>query len=207
MSQPGLMLILSAPSGAGKTTLAKKLLAAHGERALFSVSCTTRAPRGQERDGVDYSFVSREAFRAMVERGDLLEWAEVHGEWYGSPRATVEAARAGRLVVYDIDVQGGTTIKGKHPEAVSVFVVPPSMEELERRLRGRGTDSEEVIRRRLLAARAEMERGCATYDYVVINRELDTAFADIEAIVRAESCRRSRLDFSSIAPLLGATPR
>jgi guanylate kinase len=181
--EPGLLLILSAPSGGGKTTLAHMLMKAYPDRAMFSVSYTTRATRGQERDGIDYHFVDQDAFKAMIDRGELVEWAEVHGR---------------RIVVFDIDVQGGTTIKSKHPEAVSVFVLPPSMQELERRLRARQTDSEEVIRKRLLAARAEIERGCESYDYLIVNREIERAFGDLEAIVRAERCRRGRVD---LAPL------
>jgi guanylate kinase len=194
----GLLLILSAPSGAGKTTLAHMLIDAHPGRALYSVSFTTRAPRGSERDGVDYHFVDQDAFQAMIDRGELLEWAEVHGHWYGSPRSAVEAARRGQLVIFDIDVQGGTTIKGKHPEAASVFILPPSIEELERRLRGRRTDSEEVIRGRMRSARAEMERGCASYDYLVVNQDLSRAFEDLSAVVRAERCRRGRVDLSAL---------
>lgn len=189
----GLLLILSAPSGAGKTTLARMLLEAHPGRANFSVSATTRPPRGSERDGVDYHFVGADAFQAMVQRGEFLEWAEVHGQRYGTPKSAAEAAlQEGKLVLFDIDVQGGMAIKAKHPEAASVFILPPSMEELEKRLRERRTDSEEVIRRRMSAARAEIERGCASYDYLVTNRALQRAYDDLMAIVRAEACRRGR---------------
>lgn len=191
----GLLLILSAPSGAGKTTLARRLLAAEPS-ALFSVSYTTRAPRGQERDGVDYCFVDEPAFRAMIAGGDFLEWASVHGHLYGTHRETVEAARQGKLVVLDIDVQGGNTIQRKHPEAVSVFILPPSMAELEHRLRGRKTDADDAIRKRLEAARAEIERGLATYDYVVVNDTVDGALQDLRAIVRAERCRSGHVDLA-----------
>lgn len=194
----GLLLILSAPSGAGKTTLAHRLLDELGGRGLFSVSYTTRAPRGQEREGVDYHFVDAPAFRRMADRAELLEWAEVHGNLYGSHQRYAEQARNGRVVVFDIDVQGGNQIKARHPEAVSVFILPPSMEELERRLRGRGTDAPEVIARRLAVARVEMEKGCASYDYVVVNAQLETALADLKAILRAEACRRSRTDLSML---------
>lgn len=194
----GLLLILSAPSGAGKTTLAHMLQREYGEGALFSISYTTRAPRGREQNGIDYHFVSQDDFKAMVDRGEFVEWAEVHGQWYGTHRSYIEMARQGKIVIFDIDVQGGTTIKGKYPEAVSVFVLPPSMQELERRLRERRTDAEEVIRRRLMAARAEMERGCASYDYIIVNRELDRAYADLTSIVRSERCRRVRVDLSAV---------
>jgi guanylate kinase len=187
----GLQLILSAPSGAGKTTLAHRLLAAE-PGAHFSVSYTTRAPRGQEKDGVDYHFVDEAAFRQMIARDELLEWAQVHGHLYGSHRDTVARAAEGRLVVYDIDVQGGNSIKKKCLMAVAVFILPPSMAELERRLRDRRTDADEVIRRRLQVARAEIERGCQSYDYLVTNDSLDRAVADLSAIVRAERLRRER---------------
>ncbi|MGI5865678.1 MAG: guanylate kinase [Myxococcales bacterium] len=192
--ESGLLLILSAPSGAGKTTLAHRVRESLGERCLFSVSYTTRAPRGAEKDGGDYHFVDRARFEEMIRAGELLEWAEVHGNLYGSHRSYAEAACGGKVVVFDIDVQGGTQIKRAHPEAASVFILPPSMEELERRLRSRATDSEEVIRLRLKAARAEIERGCATYDYIVVNRHLEDAHADLMAIVRAESLRRAHVD-------------
>lgn len=205
---PGLLLILSAPSGAGKTTLARRLQAAE-PGAHFSVSYTTRAPRGKEQDGVDYCFVDEPAFRKMIEREELLEWAQVHGNLYGSHRSTVEEAHAGRLVLFDIDVQGGNTIQRKLPEAVSVIILPPSMGELERRLRERKTDSEEVIRKRLDVARHEMEAGLASYDYVIVNGDLDRAFEDLSAIVRAERCRRGRADLSALGlgfPAPGKTP-
>ena len=188
---PGLLLVLSAPSGAGKTTLAHKLLATEANGS-FSVSYTTRAPRGKEKDGVDYHFVDEPAFRKMIDRAELLEWAQVHGSLYGSHKSTVDEARAGKLVAFDIDVQGGNQIKAKHPEAVSIFILPPSMAELERRLRERKTDSDEVIRRRLIAARQEIESGCATYDYLLVNEDLEKAFDDLCSIVRAERMRRGR---------------
>lgn len=188
--RPGQLLVLSAPSGAGKTTLARRFLDRHPD-AHFSVSATTRAPRGAERDGVDYHFVSPERFAGLVAEGALAEWAEVHGERYGTLRSTVDATlSAGRVAVFDIDVQGGSQIKTIWPrEATTVFVLPPSLEELERRLRGRSTDAEEVIRRRLAAARAETAQGLATYDYVLVNDDLDHAFADLEAIAAANRAR------------------
>ncbi len=191
-ARPGLLLVLSAPSGAGKTTLAHRFRGAHPD-ALFSVSATTRAPRGAERDGVDYHFVSAERFARLVEEGAFAEWAEVHGQRYGTLRATVEQAlRAGRIALFDIDVQGGAQIKAAWPDAAaSVFILPPTVAELERRLRGRSTDSDEVIRRRLEAARAEVARGLATYDYVVLNDELEDALASLDAIAAHERARRA----------------
>jgi guanylate kinase len=184
----GWLLVLSAPSGAGKTTLARRFVAANAPDAVFSISATTRPPRGTERDGVDYHFVTPERFERLAAEGAFAEWAEVHGRRYGTLRATVdEALRAGRIAVFDIDVQGGERIAAGWPrDATTVFVLPPSVEELERRLRGRSTDSDEVIRRRLDAARAEVERGLARYDYVVVNDVIEEALAQLQAISRAE---------------------
>lgn len=189
---PGQLLVLSAPSGAGKTTLARRFIARHGD-ALFSISATTRAPRGAERNGVDYHFVSAERFSELVQAGAFAEWAEVHGQRYGTLRATVdETLAAGKVAVFDIDVQGGSQIRSIWPrDATTVFVVPPSAEELERRLRGRSTDPEDVIRRRLAAARAEVAQGLATYDYLLVNDVLEDALARLEAIVAFERARRA----------------
>jgi guanylate kinase len=196
--EPGILLVLSAPSGAGKTTLAHRLLhELHG--AQFSISYTTRPPRGAEQNGVDYHFVDTQTFQARIESGQFLEWAEVHGHFYGSAQAVADDAMQSRgMAVFDIDVQGGNAIKRKYPNAVLVFILPPSLEELERRLRDRKTDSDDVIGRRMLAARAEMERGTQSYDYLVINDDLDRAFADLKAIVIAERCRRGRADLSGL---------
>lgn len=193
---PGLLVVLSAPSGAGKTTLAHRLRASHAD-AVFSVSATTRAPRGAERDGVDYHFVTSDRFAELVAAGAFAEWADVHGKRYGTLRATVEEAlRAGRIALFDIDVQGGEQLQRAFPrDAVTVLVVPPSVAELERRLRGRSTDSDEVIRGRLAAARDEVTRALATYEYVLVNDELEAAHARLEAIVAHERARRSgRID-------------
>lgn len=195
---PGLLLVLSAPSGAGKTTLARMLLKEF-PRALFSVSHTTRAPRGQERDGVDYHFVDTRTFQRMIDENQFVEWAEVYGNFYGSSRGIIDEAHATRgIAVFDIDVQGGSSIKRKFPDARLVYVLPPSMEELERRLRSRGTDSDDVMRRRLLTARSEIERGVESYDYLVINDQLDAAFEELRSIVIAERCRRGRVDLSGL---------
>lgn len=189
---PGLLLVLSAPSGAGKTTLAHRFRATHPD-AVFSVSVTTRAPRGAERDGVDYHFATPERFTELVAQGAFAEWAEVHGKRYGTLRATVEEAlRAGSIALFDIDVQGGEQLQQAFPrDAVTVLVVPPSVAELERRLRGRSTDSDEVIRRRLAAARDEVGRGLASYRYVLVNDELDAALARLDAIAVHERTRRA----------------
>lgn len=196
--EPGLLLVLSAASGAGKTTLAHRLMRDLPE-AIFSVSHTTRPPRGTEKDGVDYRFVDSAHFQEQIERGEFVEWAEVHGHFYGSPLGVVAKARATRgIAIFDIDVQGGQAIKRKYPEAVLVFVLPPSLEELERRLRERGTDSDETIRRRMLAARSEVERGVASYDYLIINDDLDRAYSDLRSVIAAERCRRGRVELSTL---------
>ena len=185
-----LLLILSAPSGTGKTTLARRLVAAH-PGATFSISYTTRAPRGHEKDGVDYHFVSEDGFQKMIDAGQFVEWAQVHGHRYGTPRSSIESAKA--LVVFDIDVQGGEAIKKRHPDAVRVLVLPPSLAELERRLRARSTDDAATVRRRLDAARNEIARARAgAYEYWVVNDDLDRAYGDLEAIVRAEGCKAER---------------
>ena len=188
---PGLLLILCAPSGAGKTTLARRFVAAHGD-ARFSISVTTRPRRGAERDGVDYHFVPAERFEELVAQGAFAEWAEVHGQRYGTLRATVEESlAAGEIAVFDIDVQGGAQVKARWPgQTVGALVLPPSMQELERRLRDRSTDPDEAIRRRLAVARSEIERGAAQCDYLIVNDDLEAALGRLEAVVAHE---RSRL--------------
>jgi len=198
-----LLLILSAPSGTGKTTLAWRLVAAH-PGAIFSVSYTTRAPRGAEKEGVDYHFVDEERFQELIAEGAFVEWAHVHGHHYGTPRKVIEeAAGRGALAIFDIDVQGGEMIKKNYPEAVRALILPPSLAELERRLRDRSTDDDATIRRRLHAARIEIRLALsAGYEYWVINDDLENAYGDLEAIVRAEGCKAGR---RPLAPDLGAT--
>lgn len=195
---PGLILVLSAPSGAGKTTLARMVQKAF-PAAHFSVSYTTRAPRGKEQDGRDYHYVDVDTFHQMVDRNDFVEWAEVHGHFYGSARAAIDQAFADKgIAVFDIDVQGGNAIKRRFPDTVLIFILPPSLDELERRLRSRGTDDDGVIRRRLLAARGEVQRGCDSYDYLIVNDRLDDAWRQLESIVIAERARRGRVDVSTL---------
>jgi guanylate kinase len=193
------LLILSAPSGTGKTTLARRLVAAHPD-AVFSVSYTTRAPRDGEVDGVDYRFVDDATFDTMETCDEFVESARVHGNRYGTPRTAVrEAVARNALAVFDIDVQGGIAFKEKHPEAVRALILPPSMAELERRLRARSTDDDATIKRRLDAARAEIVRAkAAGYEYWVINDSLEHAFHDLQAIIRAEQCRAGQFDLSRI---------
>jgi guanylate kinase len=192
-----LLLILSAPSGTGKTTLARRLVAAH-PGAFFSVSYTTRAPRPKEKEGVDYHFVDEARFQQMVKQGAFVEWAVVHGCHYGTPKAVIDRARKeGVLAVFDIDVQGGEMIKKQHPDAVRSLILPPSLAELERRLRARSTDDAAAIQRRLVAAREEIGRAQkAGYEYWVVNDDIDRAYGDLQAIVRAESCRAGRRPLS-----------
>jgi guanylate kinase len=192
MARRGLLLILSSPSGAGKSTLTRRLMV-WDPTLRFSVSATTRAPRPGEVDGRDYHFLHRTAFEALVASRGMLEHAEVFGNLYGSPRAPVEAAMAeGRDTVFDIDWQGGQQIRqAMRDDVVSVFILPPSMRELERRLQSRGQDSAEVIAGRMAKSRDEISHW-AEYDYVLVNRDLDATEADLVAIIRAERLRRDR---------------
>jgi guanylate kinase len=185
------MLVLSSPSGAGKTTLSRMLLA--DPAVTLSISVTTRAQRPGETDGVDYHFIDRARFDAMVRNGELLEWADVFDHRYGTPRAPVEQVLAeGRDVLFDIDWQGTQQVREKaRHDLVSVFVLPPSARELERRLHTRAQDSDEVIRGRMAKAAGEISHW-AEYDYVVVNRDLDQAFAELRAILAAERLKRER---------------
>lgn len=187
----GIIYILSAPSGAGKTTLIKKLLAIFPEIRLI-VSYTTRGRRAGESSGRDYHFVTEQEFASIRSRGGFAEWAQVHGSFYGTPRLPLEqGVRRGRDVLLDIDVQGAKKIKKQYPRAVSIFILPPSWRELARRLALRGTDRQASIRRRLDNARREI-RQLMRYDYIVINREVQEALKSLGAIVVAERHRVSR---------------
>jgi len=185
----GALFIISAPSGAGKTTLVQKLMA-QDPGIRHSISYTTRQPRPAEQNGRDYHFIDIQTFLVMRERGDFLEWAEVHGNFYGTSRIwLLDEMRAGRDTLLEIDWQGAQQVRALMPEAVSIFIVPPSIGELERRLRGRGQDSEEVIQRRVAAALGEL-RHVHEFDFVIINNDLQEALGDLAAAVRA-----SRLNF------------
>jgi guanylate kinase len=194
------VFIISAPSGSGKSTLVSHLMA-KVPGLMFSISYTTRKPRGAEIEGQNYHFVSREDFEAMIGRGEFLEYAEVFGNYYGTHRGILEEARAlGNDVVLDIDVQGARQLRCSIPEAVTVFILPPSREVLEQRLRARGEDDEQVIQRRLRDAAGEI-RNYNAYDYVLINRELAESDAVLSGIVYAERARRTRIE-DRIRPIL-----
>lgn len=195
-----IVFIVSAPSGSGKSTLVSRLLQAD-PRLRFSVSYTTRAPRGAEKEGESYHYISRAEFEERVARDEFLEHAEVFGNYYGTHRSCLEAARAaGADLVLDIDVQGARQLKERIPDAVTIFILAPSREILERRLRARSEDSEQVIQRRLREA-AEEIRNYRRYDYVLINREVEQSVARLRAVVEAERIRRSRME-EEIQPIL-----
>jgi guanylate kinase len=196
----GCLFVISAPSGSGKTTLVRQLLSSvDGMR--FSVSYTTRGARGGEHDGVDYHFVTREAFRDKIAAGEFLEWAEVHGNLYGTGRAETERIRAsGQDILLDVDVQGAEQVRKAEPDAVTVFIMPPSFEALEERLRGRRQDSPEVIQGRLAAARREIRR-YPDYQYVLVNESVPETTVLLKAIVAAERSRPHLLE-ARIRPIL-----
>jgi guanylate kinase len=188
----GLMLVLSSPSGAGKTTLSRRLLA-EDRGVTLSISVTTRQRRLSEVDGSDYHFIDRERYAAMVKNGELLEHAEVFGNFYGTPRKLVEQTLAeGRDVLFDIDWQGTKQLLEKvRPDLVTVFILPPSIAELERRLHRRAEDSDEIIRERMEKAAEEISH-FEEYDYIVINHDLEQAFGEVRAILAAERLKRER---------------
>ena len=193
MQRSGLLIIISSPSGAGKSTLARRLM--EWDPALrFSVSATTRSPRPGEVEGQHYYFMDRTAFDRMVAEGEMLEHAEVFGNCYGTPRAPVELAMAeGRDTIFDVDWQGGQQIRASDlgAQVVSIFILPPSLPELERRLRARNQDSDEVIARRMLKSRDEISHW-AEYDYVLVNDDIEATETDLRAILTAERLRRDR---------------
>ncbi|HID30044.1 MAG TPA: guanylate kinase [Desulfobacterales bacterium] len=183
MAQKGHLFIISAPSGAGKSTILTEILK-EDHRLRYSISCTTRAPRGNERDGVDYYFISDASFRRKIDSGELAEWAEVHGHLYGtSARFLNDGLRDGYDVLFDIDVEGAKKLYAKYPEATLVFIAPPSMEELKRRLAERGTDSAQAIEQRMKNARGEMAEA-KWYHYVIVNDDLTRAVSNLKAIIQ-----------------------
>jgi guanylate kinase len=202
----GRLYVITAPSGAGKTSLVRALM--EKEPGLsFSISCTTRRPRPNEAHGRDYFFVSGEDFAQMVEAGEFLEHAQVFDNRYGTPRAQVEQAlAAGRSLLLEIDWQGARQVRAAMPECITVFILPPSRAELERRLRGRGTDAEEVVQRRLRDAAGDMSHW-AEFDHVVVNDDFTRAVEDMRAIVqgRGEASRRDRPGLAALASGLVGT--
>jgi guanylate kinase len=189
--QPPLVFIISGPSGSGKSTLVEKMLEVPG--TMFSISCTTRPRRATESPGKWYDFISKPEFERKARQGEFLEYARVFGKhWYGTPRRWLEEAQSKGLdLVLEIDVQGAEQVKQKLPDSVAIFILPPSRQELERRLRARGQDSEEAIERRLERARQEMQR-YPSYDYLVINDDMERAAREVQAIALGLRCSRSR---------------
>jgi guanylate kinase len=190
MSSEPLLIIISSPSGAGKSTLTGRLR----ERVSglkFSVSHTTRQKRQGEVDGREYHFVSRETFERLIQLDEFLEWALVHGNLYGTSKKEVDDARGARGLIFDIDQQGARQIKSVHPDAVSIFILPPSMQVLESRLRGRATEDEASVQRRFHVARTEIEH-YGGFEYLLVNDDLEEATLNLVAIFRAEECRRER---------------
>jgi guanylate kinase len=196
----GALLIISAPSGAGKTTICRKLLARRKD-LRYSISCTTRLPRPGEKEGKHYFFLSQADFKRKIQRGEFLEWAMVHDEYYGTPRHFVEdQIKHGGNVIMAIDVQGAMSIRRKHPAAILVFVLPPSMNALKERLANR-RDATAAVTKRLANSRGELA-AAKDYDYVVVNDTLETAVNQISCILTAETLKTSRLDPSHLVPAL-----
>lgn len=186
------VVVISGPSGAGKSSFVKALLRGNGGDLVYSVSATTRPKRAHEAEGRDYFFLTRDEFQRRVDTGDFVEHAQVHGEMYGTLRSQIERVlESGRNVLLDVDVQGGQAVRRVYPDAVLIFVLPPSLEDLEERLRARGTDSEDRIKVRLQNAQREIAL-MREYDYAVVNDDLETATRQVLAIVEAERCRASR---------------
>ncbi|MCD6169989.1 MAG: guanylate kinase [Candidatus Latescibacteria bacterium] len=190
-----MIVVVSSPSGTGRTTIIERVLR-EDSRLRYSTSVTTRPQRPGEKEGKDYFFVSEKEFKQRIERGEFVEWAEVHGFMYATPRAPlVETVQQGGVIILDIDIQGAMQVKEKFPHCVTIFVAPPSLESLEQRLRNRGTDSEELIKRKLQDALREMAK-IPEYDYLIVNEDLDTAVRQLQAILEAERCRTKRAQYS-----------
>jgi len=187
----GQIFVFSAPSGTGKSTIAEALMK-RVEALAYSISHTSRRPRGSEQDSVDYHFVSRSTFREMIDKNAFLEWAQVHGHQYGtSLEAINKQASAGFDILMDVDVQGGRNVKKQFPDSVLIFLLPPSLETLENRLTTRGTDDPSVVKKRMAQASEEI-KSCSWYDYIVINDDLEKAIHEAQSIIVSERCRRVR---------------
>ncbi|OPX31410.1 MAG: guanylate kinase [Candidatus Latescibacteria bacterium 4484_181] len=193
-----MIVVVSSPSGTGRTTIIERVLR-EDSRLRYSTSVTTRPQRPGEKEGKDYFFVSEKEFKQRIERGEFVEWAEVHGFMYATPKAPlVEIVQQGGVIILDIDIQGAMQVKEKFPHCVTIFVAPPSLESLEQRLRNRGTDSEELIKRKLQDALRETAK-IPEYDYLIVNEDLDTAVRQLQAILEAERCRTKRAQYSITA--------
>lgn len=190
MSEEGILLVITAPSGTGKTTIYRKLLEKRND-LTFSVSCTTRKCRAGEKDGVDYYFIDREEFRNRIEKGAFVEWAEVHGEHYGTEKVELERCRSsGKVCILDLDIQGALNIMKLYPEVITIFIEPPSLEELKKRLEARGTESKEDIELRLADAKKELEHKCY-FQYIVVNDRIEDAVSRLNEIINYELSKRS----------------
>ncbi len=197
----GLIVVISAPAGAGKTTLCKRLLQSCPS-FISSVSFTTRPPRKNEIEGVDYYFVSREEFEKLIEKNTFIEWAEVHGHLYGTSADFLKKnLEAGKDVVLEVDVNGGRKIKEKYPQAILIFILPPSWKELEKRLKSRALDDEKSIKRRLERAKEEIKH-LPFYDYFVVNDDINKALKQLITIIEAERSRISRVDDKTLSSII-----
>ncbi len=202
MSKQGILIVLSGPSGAGKGTICQELIRKNKSIHL-SISVTTRPPRPGEVHGKNYFFISREEFQQLVDNDQLIEWAQVYGNFYGTPKKWVEEKlAAGEDVLLEIDIQGALQIKRKHPDCVLIFIIPPSINELQARLIGRGTDSNEVIKKRLNCVADELQE-IPRYDYIVVNDSLEEATDQVKAIITAEKCKPKRFDLEKYLQLGG----
>lgn len=192
MVNKGLLIVISGPSGAGKGTICRALLEKNPDIKL-SVSCTTRNPRQNEVEGINYYFITKEKFKDMIEADEFLEYAEVYDNFYGTPKAKVESIlNEGKDIILEIDIQGALKVKEKYPEGVFVFIMPPSMEELKNRIKKRGSETEESLIKRFKSAFQEINY-VANYNYVIVNDEVEKAVEKLEAIILAEKCRVDRL--------------
>ncbi|MCX7695560.1 MAG: guanylate kinase [Caloramator sp.] len=192
MKNKGLLIVISGPSGAGKGTICRALLEKHPEIKL-SVSCTTRSPRQNEVEGINYYFISKDKFKEMIDKDEFLEYAEVYDNYYGTPRKNVERIlNEGNDIILEIDIQGALKVKEKYPEGVFVFIMPPSMEELKNRIKKRGSETEESLLKRFKSAFQEINY-VANYNYVIVNDVVEDAVKRLESIIVAEKCRVDRL--------------